>query len=68
MNANMGQFFTHKDLCKSVIDIVNKIKPIHGSILEPSFGSGNFIDEILKYPCNVDGIEIDKRHFDNYIY
>ena len=61
-----GQFFTHEELCKSVIETINNIKGINGNILEPSFGSGNFINEIVKYSSNIDALEIDVNHFNKY--
>ena len=61
-----GQFFTKKEMCKSILEIVNNIKPLIGNALEPSFGCGNFIDEINNYNLNIDGVEIDKKYFDNY--
>ena len=42
-----GQFFTIIEMCDNVLNIVNSIKEIDGDILEPSFGTGNFIDSIV---------------------
>ena len=65
--SKYGQFFTENDMCKSVLEIINKIKKIEGNILEPSFGSGNFIEALQKDSnTNIYGIEIDKDHFDKY--
>lgn len=62
-----GQFFTESEMCEWALDIINEIKPIKGDVLEPSFGSGNFIDEIVKYKeVEVDGVEIDPEHFNSY--
>lgn len=62
-----GQFFTNEGLCDNVLSIVNKIKPISGDILEPSFGTGNFIDSIKKYKINsITGIEIDDTLFKSW--
>lgn len=62
-----GQFFTKKDMCKWTLDLVNEIKKINGSLLEPSFGSGNFVDEMAEYKnVNIDAIEIDTEHFNKY--
>lgn len=62
-----GQFFTTPTMCSQTLDIVNKIKPITGNLLEPSFGSGNFVDEMSKLNnVNIDAIEIDKKHFNSY--
>lgn len=62
-----GQFFTKSDMCKWTLDIVNDIKEIKGDLLEPSFGTGNFIDEMVKYKdTKIDAIEIDTNHFNTY--
>lgn len=71
----LGQYFTRKDIVKKVIDLVLKYKKydkeVH--ILEPSFGSGNFI-EILKEKGfnNIKGCEIDeeftKEPYDFFLY
>jgi hypothetical protein len=62
-----GQFFTKNDMCKWTLDIVNNIKKIKGDLLEPSFGSGNFVDEMTKFDnVKVDAVEIDKIHFNSY--
>ena len=62
-----GQFFTEKEMCKWVLSITNGIKKINGSVLEPSFGIGSFIDELGKYEdISIDGVEIDKKYFDSY--
>ena len=62
-----GQFFTEIEMCKWTLDIVNSIKKLEGDILEPSFGTGNFINEMTKYKSlNIEGVEIDKNHFNNY--
>jgi len=59
-----GQFFTNKLLAKKVLEVVNKINKINGVILEPSFGDGVFIDELIKY----NNILIDAYEVDNVIY
>lgn len=62
-----GQFFTQKDLCMEVIDEINKINKISGRILEPSFGTGNFLDVLNDIDnIKIDAIEVDKLHFKNY--
>jgi hypothetical protein len=62
-----GQFFTETDLCKLTLEIVNNIKKIQGNLLEPSFGRGNFVDEMSKYEnVKVDAVEIDSEHFNSY--
>ena len=61
-----GQFFTEKEMCKYVLDIVNNIKPLKGKVLEPSFGSGNFIDELSNYDVEIEGVEIDEKYYNSY--
>ena len=64
-----GQFFTVSEMCDDVLNIVNSIKEINGDILEPSFGTGNFIDSIInnnyKYK-KLDATEIDIDNYKNY--
>lgn len=65
-----GQFFTIIEMCDNVLNIVNSIKEIDGDILEPSFGTGNFIDSIVNNKFKfkkIDGIEIDDNNFKNYL-
>lgn len=65
--SKYGQFFTKSDMCKSTLEILNNIKEIKGNLLEPSFGCGNFVDEMSKYNnVNIEAIEIDTEHFTNY--
>jgi len=58
----LGQYFTRKEIVEQVIDLILKYKRYDKDIkvLEPSFGTGNFI-EILKNRGfnNIDGCEID---------
>lgn len=62
-----GQFFTDIIMCDEVLEIVNSIKPIGGAILEPSFGTGNFIESLMKYNFDVvDGVEVDTEKFNGY--
>jgi adenine-specific DNA-methyltransferase len=61
-----GQFFTEREMCESILKTINNIKKISGLALEPSFGSGNFIEELSKYDIDIDAIEIDKKHFNAY--
>ena len=62
-----GQFFTKKELCKVIVENINSYKELSGKILEPSFGSGNFIDILKEYNLNIDAVEIDSEHFTSYI-
>lgn len=62
-----GQFFTEKEMCDNILEIVNNIKKIEGVCLEPSFGDGEFLKSLEKY--NFDklvGVEIDNEHFEKY--
>ncbi len=58
----LGQYFTLKEIVKKVIDLILKNKKYDKKIhvLEPSFGTGNFI-QILKEKgfSNIEGCEID---------
>jgi tRNA1(Val) A37 N6-methylase TrmN6 len=66
--SEYGQFFTQKNMCESILDRVNNIKNIKGSILEPSFGCGNFIHSLSKFSdISVDAVEIDETHFEKFI-
>ena len=64
-----GQFFTVSEMCDDVLNIVDNIKEIGGDLLEPSFGSGNFIDSIVNngYKFNsIDAVEVDTENFLKY--
>lgn len=71
----LGQYFTRKEIVKKVITLILKYKKydkkIH--ILEPSFGTGNFI-QVLKGKGfnNIKGCEIDpqwtKNPYDFFLY
>ena len=62
----LGQFFTPADICKN---IVSRIDFTDSLIIEPSFGSGNFLDAIKNLPNEKIGIELDDEvyttKFDN---
>ena len=62
----LGQFFTPADICKN---IVSRIDFSDSIIIEPSFGSGNFLDAIKDLPNEKIGIELDDEiyttKFDN---
>jgi tRNA1(Val) A37 N6-methylase TrmN6 len=62
-----GQFFTEKEMCDYVLELVNNIKKIGGNCLEPSFGDGEFIKSLEKYNFEkLDGVEIDNKHYNKY--
>ena len=62
----LGQFFTPADICKN---IVSRIDFSDSIIIEPSFGSGNFLDALKDLPNEKIGIELDDEvyttKFDN---
>lgn len=58
----LGQFFTKENIIEKLLDFLFKYKTYHKSIkiLEPSFGTGNFIKVLNKRGFfNIDGCEID---------
>jgi adenine-specific DNA-methyltransferase len=59
-----GIFFTPKNVRDLVISKIDEhiSKPKH--ILEPSFGSGEFLKDVQKYDCKVTGVEFNKIIFD----
>lgn len=63
----LGQFFTPVEICK---DIVDRFIDVNDSdcIIEPSFGSGNFLIELYnKFPSNdIIGIELDDELFNSF--
>ena len=62
-----GQFNTNKHLSEFLLNKIDEYKPITGNILEPSFGEGMFIDNLLAYNISsITGIEIDSKLFNNY--
>lgn len=60
-----GIFFTPKKARDIVFEILDSHKVKPNSILEPSFGSGEFIeDAYAKYPCaNITGVELNSTLF-----
>lgn len=52
----LGQFFTPADICKN---IVSRIDFGDSIIVEPSFGSGNFLNALKDLPNEKIGIELD---------
>lgn len=56
-----GQFFTDKKIIPVIFDLL-KINFEGSCVLEPSCGSGNFIDEIINkgINCKIDAIDNDK--------
>ncbi|MEM5794435.1 MAG: N-6 DNA methylase [Candidatus Aenigmatarchaeota archaeon] len=71
----LGQYFTRKEIVKKVIDLILKFKKYDKKIqiLEPSFGTGNFIKILKKKGFNnIEGCEIDpqftKQPCDFFLY
>ena len=60
----LGQYFTKSEIVAKLLDLLFLYKkyPKNISILEPSFGTGNFIKELtIKGYKNITGYEIDKE-------
>ena len=49
--------------CNFTIEELRKRFDLSGWVLEPSFGSGNFVSELKKYDLNIDCFEIDPEVF-----
>ena len=57
--VDLGQVFTREDVAKYMISLFNI--GINSNVLDPCFGSGNFIKQLLALGFrNIDGYEIDK--------
>lgn len=57
----LGQFFTNPQLCKklvSTLDLSGKF------VVEPSFGTGNFVNELANLGIQIQGVELDTELFD----
>jgi len=64
----LGQYFTKPEIVKKLLDLLFGYKKYHKKIeiLEPSFGTGNFINALKKMGFhNIDGCEIDKELMKN---
>jgi len=63
-----GIFFTPKTARDRVFELLKKHKVDPKSVLEPSFGSGEFLDDIFaNYPdADVYGVELNKEMYDAY--
>lgn len=62
----LGQFMTPKNICDDIVKNLKNIK-LNSTIIEPSFGSGNFIQALLKSNIdfeNIIGIEIDSSLYE----
>lgn len=60
----LGQFFTPSSRCK---EIVNMIDFSNSIVIEPSFGNGNFINELSNCGVDVIGIELDGDVYDENV-
>lgn len=58
--AKYGQFNTGVNECEFTLNSISKYTEIKGDVLEPSFGSGNFVNSLQQYPVNIDAFEVDK--------
>lgn len=58
-----GIFFTPKNVRDIVISKIDEYNSSPTNILEPSFGSGEFLKDIEKYNCKVTGVEFNKTIF-----
>ena len=61
--AKYGQFNTGLNECEFTLNEIKKHVQLEGTVLEPSFGSGNFVTELKKYDMEIDCFEIDKNVF-----
>lgn len=61
--AKYGQYNTGLNECEFTLNELKKHFEIKGSVLEPSFGTGNFVSELKKYNLDIDCYEIDKEVF-----
>ena len=67
-----GIYFTPKSARKLIIDFLDHFLLKHvdyrfNTILEPSFGSGEFIEDVKKYEGQIYGIEKNKTIFDKTV-
>lgn len=61
--AKYGQFNTGLNECEFTLNEIKKHIQLEGTVLEPSFGSGNFVTELKKHDMEIDCFEIDKDVF-----
>ena len=66
IKKKLGAFYTDNKLVNFINDKIIKQKP--NSILEPSFGDGIFIKDLIskKFNKKIVGVEIDKNTFQNF--
>jgi len=61
--SKYGQFNTGLNECEFTLNEIKKYIQLEGTVLEPSFGSGNFVTEFKKHDMEIDCFEIDKDVF-----
>lgn len=61
--AKYGQFNTSLNECKFTLNKLKESFELKGSVLEPSFGTGNFITELKNTELEIDCFEIDPLIF-----
>jgi tRNA1(Val) A37 N6-methylase TrmN6 len=61
--SKYGQFNTGINECQLTLNELKKFTKVEGDVLEPSFGTGNFINELKKNDVSIDAFEIDKQIF-----
>ena len=68
IRQKQGIFFTPKSARERVFQLLEQHKVTPNSVLEPSFGSGEFLDDIFeKYPeADVYGVELNKEMYEAY--
>ena len=57
----LGQYFTHPKICEKIVSRVNFDDAV---VVEPSFGSGNFVKALARRNVEVVGIELDEELYD----
>ena len=59
--SKYGQFNTDLNECQFTINKIKEYVEIKGDVLEPSFGTGNFVSELKKLNVSIDALEIHKK-------
>lgn len=54
----LGQYFTRPDICSHIVDAIDFSG---ATVIEPSFGTGNFIDAIARKADSIIGVELDEN-------
>lgn len=61
--SKYGQFNTGLNECEFTLNEIQKYFQLEGNVLEPSFGTGNFVTELKKHNLEIDCFEIDDEVF-----